>query len=78
MEKNSEEVAFLVTQTGLLEDQRWALHQDILIGRDAKCDIVIVDRQVSRHHQKTADAYPPGIARHRKTGESGQKQADIL
>jgi len=52
MEKNSEEVAFLVAQAGPLNSQRWSLHKDILIGRDSSCDIVIADRQVSRQHAR--------------------------
>ena len=56
MENNSEEVALLVAQGGPLNGLRWALHQDTIIGRESGCDIVIADRQVSRHHaQLTID-----------------------
>jgi DNA-binding winged helix-turn-helix (wHTH) protein len=52
MEKNNEEVAILVAQTGPLNGQRWALSHSMLIGRDPKCDIVVPDRQVSRQHAR--------------------------
>ena len=50
MEKNIDEVAMLVAQTGPLDGQRWALRSKTIVGREASCDIVISDRQVSRHH----------------------------
>lgn len=50
MENNNDEVALLMGQTGPLNGQRWALGDIVLIGRDESCDIVIPDRQVSRHH----------------------------
>jgi hypothetical protein len=60
MENNSEEVALLVAQAGPLNGLRWALHTNTIIGRDSSCDIVIADRQVSRHHAElTTD--PQGI-----------------
>ena len=46
----ADEVAFLIAQAGPLNSQRWPLNDDILIGRDSTCHIVIPDRQVSRHH----------------------------
>jgi hypothetical protein len=56
----SEEAAYLVAQTGPLNNQRWALHKDLLIGREPSCDIVIADRQVSRHHARLI-VRPDGI-----------------
>lgn len=50
--KSSEEFALLIAQAGPLLGQRWALNNDLLIGRDATCDIVVSDRQVSRHHAR--------------------------
>jgi len=47
MEKNSEEVALFVAQSGPLNGQRWSLHEPLVLGRDVLCDIVIPDRQVS-------------------------------
>ena len=60
MERDSEEVALLVAQAGPLNGQRWALRKDILVGRVASCDIVIHDRQVSRHHARLT-VEPEGI-----------------
>lgn len=52
LENNNEEVVLLVAQSGPLNGQRWALRDSMLIGRDFSCDIVIPDRQVSRHHAR--------------------------
>jgi predicted component of type VI protein secretion system len=60
MEKYSEETAILIAQTGPLNGQRWALRKTLLIGRDANCDIIISDRQVSRHHARFTVS-PKGI-----------------
>ena len=39
--------------TGPLQGGRWPLSGDrLLIGRGAECDIVVADRQVSRHHAR--------------------------
>ncbi|MBN2549999.1 MAG: FHA domain-containing protein [Anaerolineales bacterium] len=50
MERSTDEVAFLVAQAGPLSGQRWALRKNLLVGRETSCDLVIADRQVSRHH----------------------------
>lgn len=43
----------LIAQTGKLEGARWVLEQDqVLIGRGPECDLVVPDRQVSRHHAR--------------------------
>jgi pSer/pThr/pTyr-binding forkhead associated (FHA) protein len=52
MEKYNNEVALLVAQSGPLNGQRWALSHALLLGRDEQCDIIIPDRQVSRHHAR--------------------------
>jgi len=47
----------LVGQTGTLTGARWVLEgEEVLIGRGADCDIVVADRQVSRHHAKVRRA----------------------
>jgi DNA-binding winged helix-turn-helix (wHTH) protein len=52
MDTTNEEVAVLVAQAGPLNGQRWALRHSLVIGREPSCDIVIPDRQVSRHHAR--------------------------
>ena len=52
MERNSEELGLLIAQTGPLNGQRWALKKNTVIGREPDCDIVVPDRQVSRHHAR--------------------------
>lgn len=51
----------LISQTGELRGQRWTLTgDDLLIGRAPDCDMVVPDRQVSRHHARlvrTADGF---------------------
>lgn len=54
MEKYGEEVALLVAQGGPLNGQRWSLQDSLLIGRDNSCDIIVPDRQVSRHHARVS------------------------
>jgi len=50
MEQKTNEFPFLLAQKGPLQGQIWAIKDEISIGRDAQCDIVIDDRQVSRKH----------------------------
>ena len=46
-------VPILIAQSGPATGQRWALTKDMLtIGRDVECDIIILDRQVSRVHAR--------------------------
>lgn len=52
MDRYMDESALLVAQTGPLNGQRWPLRKTILIGREPGCDIVVADRQVSRHHAR--------------------------
>ena len=44
------ENAILIGNNGSLEGQQWLIDHSMVIGRDAACDIVIPDRQVSRRH----------------------------
>jgi hypothetical protein len=46
----NEDIPILVAHTGPLNGQRWPLNNNIMIGREDDCDIVIPSRQVSRHH----------------------------
>jgi hypothetical protein len=52
MTENNQEFPLLIAQTGPLEGQRFKIKSELLLGRDADCDIVIPMRQVSRHHAR--------------------------
>jgi DNA-binding winged helix-turn-helix (wHTH) protein len=52
MDLNLDEFPMLVAQEGPLKGQRWALSRTIVLGRESSCDVVIVDRQVSRFHAR--------------------------
>ncbi|MGW8249238.1 MAG: FHA domain-containing protein [Anaerolineales bacterium] len=60
MERNNEDAPLLVAQAGPLNGQRWSLRGKVIIGRESTCDIVIADRQVSRHHARISQT-PNGI-----------------
>jgi hypothetical protein len=49
---DKDDLPVIIGQTGPLNGQRWVVEKSILIGRDADCDIVIPDRQVSRYHTR--------------------------
>jgi hypothetical protein len=46
------EDAVLIANNGPLNGQQWIIDGTLVIGRDAECDIVIPDRQVSRQHAR--------------------------
>lgn len=48
----SSEHPILVAQEGPLNGQRWVIDRSLVIGREASCDILIPDRQVSRFHAR--------------------------
>lgn len=50
MERNNEDTPVLVGQSGPLDGQRWMIKNQIIVGRDVECDIMIPNRQVSRKH----------------------------
>ncbi len=52
MERKGAELPVLIGQTGPLNGQRWLLERPLVVGRDAECDIVIADRQISRFHAR--------------------------
>ncbi|MBN2387156.1 MAG: FHA domain-containing protein [Anaerolineales bacterium] len=60
MDTNSEEYPLLIGQTGPLKGQRWTLSKPLMIGREATCDVVVSDRQVSRFHARLMPS-PNGI-----------------
>jgi DNA-binding winged helix-turn-helix (wHTH) protein len=52
MEGQGTELPVLIGQTGPLNGQRWLVERTLVIGRDATCDIIISDRQISRYHAR--------------------------
>jgi len=50
--KEKSEHPYLVAQLGLLSGNKWMIDDEIIIGREKDCDIVIPERQVSRYHAK--------------------------
>ncbi|MGD2252990.1 MAG: FHA domain-containing protein [Anaerolineales bacterium] len=53
MDAEQEDVAVLIAQGGWLQGARWPLEKKVMvIGRGEDCDLVLADRQVSRHHAK--------------------------
>lgn len=56
----TEEFPMLVAQEGPLKGQRWPMSRTVVIGREATCEIVIPDRQISRFHARLT-VTPEGI-----------------
>ncbi len=51
-ERTAPDLPVLIGQSGPLNGQRWAIGQPLTVGRDAACEVVITDRQVSRYHAR--------------------------
>jgi len=49
---NKMEDPVLIANNSSLDGQQWVITDTLVIGRDASCDVVIPDRQVSRRHAK--------------------------
>lgn len=47
-----EDFPSLVAQAGPLNGQRWVVKNELLVGRDDSCQVIIQDRQVSRFHAR--------------------------
>jgi len=60
MKKTTEDYPLLVAQEGPLKGQRWQLSQTLVLGRESSCDVVIVDRQISRFHARLTPT-PEGV-----------------
>jgi DNA-binding winged helix-turn-helix (wHTH) protein len=60
MNKTLEEYPLLVAQEGPLKGQRWQVSQTIVMGREATCDVVVADRQISRYHARITPT-PEGV-----------------
>lgn len=54
MKQSKEDYPLLIAQEGPLKGQRWQLNQAIVLGREATCDVVISDRQISRFHARVS------------------------
>ena len=53
MNNQIEEVPFLIAPDGELQGKRWPLvNPTFIMGRGQDCDLVLLDRQVSRHHAR--------------------------
>ena len=52
MERNMVDYPVLIAQEGPLIGQRWSIKEAIVIGRDNGCEVIILDRQVSRYHAR--------------------------
>ncbi|HEX7542356.1 MAG TPA: FHA domain-containing protein, partial [Anaerolineales bacterium] len=52
MDGSLDEAPLLIGQTGPLKGERWVLNKVLTIGREATCEVVIPDRQVSRFHAR--------------------------
>ncbi len=52
MTLESEDFPSLIAQSGPLNGQRWLLKDDLIVGRDDSCNVVIQNRQVSRYHAR--------------------------
>ena len=48
----TEDFPLLIAQAGPLNGQRWILKDDVIVGRDDSCNVVIQNRQVSRYHAR--------------------------
>ncbi len=60
MVQKLDDLPTLVAQAGPLSGKRFALQDNLMIGRDESCDIHIPDRQISRYHARLM-ATPDGI-----------------
>ncbi len=52
MKKIGSDSPVLIGQSGPLNGQRWPIENELIIGREADCNITIPDRQVSRYHAR--------------------------
>lgn len=60
MNTTLEEYPLLVAQEGPLKGQRWPVSQTLVLGREASCDVVVADRQISRYHARLTPT-PEGV-----------------
>jgi DNA-binding winged helix-turn-helix (wHTH) protein len=60
MDRDGEDTPILVAQAGPLNGQRWKIRSTLLVGREPDCEIMIPNRQVSRHHARLIPS-PKGV-----------------
>jgi hypothetical protein len=60
MALETEDYPSLIAQTGPLNGQRWPIKDDVIVGRDESCNVVIQNRQVSRYHARFVNL-PEGV-----------------
>ncbi len=60
MNNMQEDYPLLVAQEGPLKGQRWQVSQTLVLGREATCDVVVADRQISRYHARLTPT-PEGV-----------------
>jgi DNA-binding winged helix-turn-helix (wHTH) protein len=56
MDRANSELPVLIGQAGPLNGQRWLIKDSVMVGRDAECEVVIPDRQISRYHARMTRA----------------------
>lgn len=60
MALETEDFPSLIAQTGPLNGQRWVIKNDVVVGRDDSCTVIIQSRQVSRYHARFVNL-PQGV-----------------
>jgi len=60
VKKVTADLPVLIGQAGPLNGNRWEIADELLIGRDDTCSVIIQDRQVSRYHARVAIS-PEGV-----------------
>jgi DNA-binding winged helix-turn-helix (wHTH) protein len=71
------DLPILIGQAGPLNGNRWAIEQELLIGRDDTCGVVIQDRQVSRYHARISIT-PDGVALEDLASKNGTYHNGVL
>lgn len=61
MKTVNSDLPVLIAQSGPLNGNRWDIDQELVIGRDDTCQVIIQDRQVSRFHARLS-VTPDGIS----------------
>lgn len=60
MKTVNSDLPVLIAQSGPLNGNRWDIDQELIIGRDDTCQVIIQDRQVSRFHARLT-VTPEGV-----------------